>query len=303
MLELFVYGIVLGSIIALGAIGLTLVYGILRFANFAHGELMTAGAYVALFLVGTLLPRLGIPNDPLSPFSFGWRMVVAFPLAMAAVAAVAVLLDRVLYRKLRQKGSTAVMMAMSALGASLILRMIVLILWGGDYRSFFPGVLRPAVELPLGIKVRPDQILILAVATVLVVLLHLFLHHTKIGKAMRATADNMELARISGIRTERIIVWTWVIGGCLAAAGGVLYGIDVQIHPGMGWNFLLPLFAAAILGGIGKVYGALIGGLVIGVLQQLSTAWLLPTYKPAVAFIGMIVILLLRPQGIFGGKD
>ncbi|HEX15539.1 MAG: branched-chain amino acid ABC transporter permease [Deltaproteobacteria bacterium] len=303
MLELFVYGIVLGSIIALGAIGLTLVYGILRFANFAHGELMTAGAYVALFFVGTLLPRLGIPNDPLSPFSFGWRMVVAFPLAMAAVAAVAVLLDRVLYRKLRQKGSTAVMMAMSALGASLILRMIVLILWGGDYRSFFPGVLRPAVELPLGIKVRPDQILILAVATVLVVLLHLFLHHTKIGKAMRATADNMELARISGIRTERIIVWTWVIGGCLAAAGGVLYGIDVQIHPGMGWNFLLPLFAAAILGGIGKVYGALIGGLVIGVLQQLSTAWLLPTYKPAVAFIGMIVILLLRPQGIFGGKD
>ncbi len=303
MLELFVYGIVLGSIIALGAIGLTLVYGILRFANFAHGELMTAGAYVALFLVGTLLPHLGIPNDPLSPFSFGWRMVVAFPLAMAAVAAVAVLLDRVLYRKLRQKGSTAVMMAMSALGASLILRMIVLILWGGDYRSFFPGVLRPAVELPFGIKVRPDQILILVVATVLVVLLHLFLHHTKIGKAMRATADNMELARISGIRTEQIIVWTWVIGGCLAAAGGVLYGIDVQIHPGMGWNFLLPLFAAAILGGIGKVYGALIGGLVMGVLQQLSTAWLLPTYKPAVAFIGMIVILLLRPQGIFGGKD
>ncbi|RLA82638.1 MAG: branched-chain amino acid ABC transporter permease [Deltaproteobacteria bacterium] len=303
MLELFVYGIVLGSIIALGAIGLTLVYGILRFANFAHGDLMTAGAYITLFLVGTILPHLGISNDPLTPFSFGWRMVVAFPLAMVGVALVAIVLDRLLYHKLRQRGSTAVMMAMSAFGASLIVRMVILILWGGDYRTFFPGVLRPAVELPLGIKIRPDQILILGVATLLVVLLHLFLHHTKIGKAMRATADNMELARISGIRTERIIIWTWAIGGGLAAAGGVLYGIDVQVHPGMGWDFLLPLFAAAILGGIGKVQGALVGGLVIGVLQQMSTAWLLPTYKPAVAFIGIILILLFRPQGIFGGRD
>lgn len=303
MLELFVYGIVLGSIISLGAIGLTLVYGILRFANFAHGELMTVGAYVALFLVGTLLPQLGIPEEPFRPLSFGWRMVAAFPLAMAAVAAVAVALDRVLYRKLRQRGSSAVMMAMSALGASLIVRMVVLILWGGDFRTFFPGVLRPAVKLPLGVKIRPDQILILVVATVLVVLLHLFLHHTRTGKAMRATADNTELARISGIRTERIIIWTWIIGGSLAAAGGVLYGIDVQIHPGMGWNFLLPLFAAAILGGVGKVYGALFGGLIMGVLQQMSTAWLLPTYKPAVAFMGMILVLLFRPQGLFGGRD
>ena len=303
MLELFVYGIVLGSIIALGAIGLTLVYGILRFANFAHGDLMTAGAYVALFFVASLFPFLGVPDTRLEPFSFGWRMVAAFPLAMAAVAGVAVLLDRVLYRRLRQRGSSAVMLAMSALGASFIVRMVVLILWGADYRSFYPGVLRPAMKLPLGVKIRPDQVLILGVGAILVILLHLFLHRTKMGKAMRATADNPELARVSGIRTERVITWCWVTGGALAAAAGVLYGIDVQIHPGMGWNFLLPLFAAAILGGIGNVYGALIGGLVIGVLQQLSTAFLLPTYKPAVAFIGMILILLIRPQGIFGPRE
>ena len=302
MLELFVYGIVLGSIIALGAIGLTLVYGILRFANFAHGDLMTAGAYVSLFLVSSLFPLIGIPREPLGPFSFGWRMVAAFPVAMAAVSGIAILLDRLIYRRLRQKGSSAVILAISALGASFIVRMMVLILWGGDYRSFFPGVLRPAMELPFGVKIRPDQVLIIGVAALLMVSLYLFLRYTKTGKAMRATADNMELARISGIRTERIVLWTWAIGGALAAAGGVLYGIDVQIHPGMGWNFLLPLFAAAILGGIGKVHGALIGGLVIGVLQQLSTAWLLPTYKPAVAFIGMIIILLVRPQGIFGGE-
>jgi branched-chain amino acid transport system permease protein/neutral amino acid transport system permease protein len=123
------------------------------------------------------------------------------------------------------------------------------------------------------------------------------------GKAMRATADNMELALVSGIDTERVIILTWGIGGALAAAGGMLYGIDVQLHPYMGWNFLIPLFAATILGTIGNVYGALVGGLIIGVAQQVSTAFLLPTYKPAVAFVLMILILLVRPKGIFGGKD
>lgn len=302
MLELFIYGIVLGSIIALGAIGLTLVFGILKFANFAHGDLMTAGAYIALFFTTGLFPWLGIPDNAFGPLSFGWRMALAFPLSMLAVSGLAILLDRLLFRKLRRKGSSAAILAMSALGASFIVRMSVLILWGADYRFYRPGVLRPALILPLGVKIRPDQILILFMALFLVVGLHLFLKKTKMGKAMRATADNMELARISGIDTEKVILWTWGIGGGLAAAGGILYGIDVQLHPGMGWHFLLPLFAAAILGSIGNFYGALIGGLVIGVVQQASTAFLLPTYKPAVAFIIMILILLIRPHGIFGGK-
>jgi branched-chain amino acid transport system permease protein/neutral amino acid transport system permease protein len=302
MVELFIYGIVLGGIIALGAVGLTLVYGILRFANFAHGDLMSAGAYISLFLMSVLFSGMGIPDSNFAPLSIGWRMVLAFPLSMLAVGGVAIAMDRILYRKLRHKNSPAVMLAMSALGASFIIRMIILILWGADYRFYRPGVLRPALSLPLGVKIRPDQLLILSVVTVLVILLHLFLQKTKMGKAMRATADNMELARVSGIDTERIILWTWGIGGALAAAGGILYGIDVQVHPGMGWNFLLPLFAAAILGTIGNVYGALVGGFVIGVAQQVSTAFLMPTYKPAVAFLIMIGILLIRPQGIFGGK-
>jgi branched-chain amino acid transport system permease protein len=301
MVELIVYGLVLGSIVSLGAIGLTLVYGILRFANFAHGDLMAAGAYIALFLSTILFPWLGVPNTLFEPLSFGWRMLFAFPIAMLATAGVAILLDRLLYRKLRARGGSAVILAMSALGASFIIRMIILIFWGADYVFYQPGVMRPALDLPLGVKIRPDQILILGVIFFLVVTLHFFLQKTKLGKAMRATADNMELARISGINTERIILWTWGIGGGLAAAGGILYGIDVQLHPGMGWNFLLPLFAAAILGSIGNVYGALLGGLIIGVVQQVSTAVLLPTYKPAVAFIVMILILLARPQGLFGG--
>jgi branched-chain amino acid transport system permease protein/neutral amino acid transport system permease protein len=301
MLELTVYGIVLGSIISLGAIGLTLVFGIIRFANFAHGDLMSTGAYIVLFMVTGLLSWVGIPDDTFGSVSFSWRMVIAFPVSMVVVGTVAIALDRILYRKLRQKGSGAVILAMSSLGAAFILRMTILILWGADSLFYRPGMMRPALELPLGIKIRPDQILILAVVCLLVGLLHIFLQKSKMGKAMRATADNMELALVSGIDTERVIILTWGIGGALAAAGGILYGIDVQVHPYMGWNFLIPLFAATILGTIGHVYGALVGGLVIGVAQQVSTAWLLPTYKPAVAFMVMILILLIRPKGIFGG--
>jgi branched-chain amino acid transport system permease protein len=302
MAELIIYGIVLGSIISLGAIGLSLVYGIIRFANFAHGDFLTAGAYIALFLVTGVFSWIGIPDNTFGALSFGWQMVIAFPVSMAVVGCVAIALDRILYRKLRQKRSGAVMLAMSSLGAAFIIRMIILIIWGADSLFYRPGLMRPALELPLGIKIRPDQILILLIVFFLVGLLHLFLQNTKMGKAMRATADNMELALISGINTERIIIWTWGIGGALAAAGGILYGIDVQLHPYMGWNFLIPLFAATILGTIGNIYGALIGGLTIGIAQQVSTAFLLPTYKLAVAFIIMILILLIRPKGIFG-KD
>ena len=303
MAELIVYGVVLGSIISLGAIGLTLVYGILRFANFAHGDLMSAGAYIALFIASGLLSWIGFPDNTFGPISFGLRMLIAFPVSMLVVGPLAILLDKILYRRLRMKRSGPVVLAMSALGASFIIRMIILILWGADYLFYRPGILRPALELPVGIKIRPDQILILFIVLVLITLLHLFLQNTKMGKAMRATSDNMELALISGIETERIIIWTWGIGGALAAAGGILYGIDVQIHPGMGWNFLIPLFAATILGSIGNMYGALIGGLTIGIVQQVSTAFLMPAYKPAVAFIVMIIILLIRPKGIFGGKS
>jgi branched-chain amino acid transport system permease protein/neutral amino acid transport system permease protein len=251
-------------------------------------------------MVTGVLSWIGIPDTTFGPLSFGWRMVIAFPVSMLAVAGVAILFDQILYRKLRQKGSGVVIFAMSSLGAAFILRMIILILWGADSLFYKPGLMRPALQLPMGIKIRPDQILMLFVVFTLIGLLHLFLQNTKMGKAMRATADNMELALVSGINTEKIIIWTWGIGGAMAAAGGILYGIDVQLHPYMGWNFLIPLFAATILGTVGNMYGALVGGLVIGVAQQVSTAFLMPTYKPAVAFIIMILILMFRPKGIFG---
>ena len=302
MLELIVYGIVFGSIISLGAIGLTLVFGIVRFANFAHGDLMTTGAYIALFMVTGVLAWIGVPDTTFGPLSFGWRMLIALPVSMAIGGGLAIAADRILYRKLRQKGSGPVMLAMSSLGAAFIIRMLILIFWGADSVFYKPGLMRPAIQLPMNVKIRPDQILIVILVFGLVFGLHLFMQKSKMGKAMRATADNRDLALVSGIDTERVIILTWGIGGALAAAAGIFYGIDVQLQPYMGWIFLIPLFAATILGTIGNMWGALVGGLVIGVAQQVSTAFLMPTYKPAVAFMIMIVILLIRPKGIFGGK-
>lgn len=158
------------------------------------------------------------------------------------------------------------------------------------------------MELPLGIKLRPDQIFIIIFSWVLVGSLYVFLQRTKVGKALRAMADNPELARISGIPTERMTSLTWLIGGGMAAAGGILLGLDAQLRPEMGWTLLLPLFAAVILGSIGNPIGALIGAMVIGISQQVSTIWLSPAYKPSVAFLLLILILLIRPKGIFGGS-
>lgn len=300
MLELIVYGIVLGGIITLGAIGLSLIYGILRFAHFAHGDFMTLGAYWALLFSG-LLAQAGVSTERLSPFSFGPNLLLAFIPAMALTAAVAFGIDFIFYRRLRMLRLSPVLMAMASLAVAFVIRSAVYIAWGPEFHFYIKG-LRPSWFLPFGIKLRPDQVFILGVVGVLVVGLYLFLEKTKMGKALRATADNPDLARVSGINTEAMVAWTWVIGMSLACVAGILLGIDSQVRPEMGWTFLIPLFAAVILGGIGNPYGALLGGLSIGIIQQVSTMWLLPSYKPAVAFIIMILILLFRPRGLLGGR-
>ncbi len=297
LLSLTVWGVMLGGVIALGSIGLTLVYGVLRFPNFSHGALVTIGAYTA-FAVMSLLPKGGA----LHPFSFGWEFLAALPLAMIATVLVALTLERLLFGPLRRQGSSPVILAMAAIGAAFLIRSLVYITWGGDFHSFYPGI-RQVLILPLGIRIRYDQLIILALVLLFVFLIYAFLERTKLGKAMRATADNPDLARVTGIDVGRVIFWTWALGAGMAAAGGALLGLDSQVRPEMGWFFLLPLFAAVILGGIGNPYGALAGGLIIGVVQQVSTAFLNPAYKPAVAFVIMIIILLVRPQGIFGGRE
>ncbi len=299
MAELFVYGIVLGSIIALGAIGLTLIYGIINFANFAHGDYMALGAYVAFFSVGTLLPAFGLVDTPIGQLSFGWAMLLSFIPSMLIVGIASIGIDRLVFKPLRDRRAQPVIIAIASLGIAFIVRSVIYLAWGPDIIAYSRGI-RQVIRLPLNIRVRSDQIVILLLTWTLVVLLYLFLQKTKVGKALRAMADNRDLARISGIATDRMVQLTWLIGGGLAAAAGIMLGIDSQLQPEMGWAFLLPLFAAVILGSIGNIYGALVGGLVIGVAQQMSTAWLSPGYKPAIAFVILIIILLIRPQGIFG---
>jgi branched-chain amino acid transport system permease protein len=300
MAELVVYGIILGSIIALGGIGLTLVYGILRFANFAHGDLMAVGAYLVLLVLSWIRSVPGLSGAPLEPLSFGWPLLVSLAVAMPLTGLVALAVDRALYRPLRARLVSPVILAMASLGMALILRSLIYIAWGPQF-VFYTSALQPAWSLPLGIRVKPDQLFILAMAATLVSLLYFFLQRTRLGKAMRATADNPQLALITGIDIERVVRWTWMLGAGLAAAAGALYGIDSQLRPDMGWNFLLALFAAVILGGIGSPIGALVGGLILGIVEQVSTAYLLPTYKPAIAFVVMIMVLLVRPRGLYGG--
>jgi len=298
-MELVVNGLFLGLIIALGAIGLSMIYGILKFANIAHGDYMTWGAYIAFFLLGTLLPR----STGFGPFTFGYSLFIALPLTMLALVATALILDRLIYRRLRRRGVSMVLLAMVSLGVAIALRGLVQVIWGGGTEQY-PRLSKPFYQLPLEVRIPPDSIFIGALALILVVALYLFLTRTKMGKAMRATSDNLELARVSGINTEHVIWWTWAIGASLAATAGVLLAVfQAQLFPVMGWKILIPLFAAVILGGIGNPYGALAGALIIGVTAEVSTQWLTPTYKPAIAFGIMIVTLLLRPRGLFGVRE
>lgn len=299
MLGLTVSGVMLGGILALGSMGLTLVYGVLKFPNFAHGDLMTIGAFVAFALMQVL------PGDAaMWPFSFGWDLLLSMVLAVPVVALVAIILDQVLFRPLRRRNASLVLFAMASLAGMFFLRSVIYLIWGSDFHFFYPGRANPALYLPFGIRIQADLIFTFVLALFMVLLVWLLLEKSRMGKAMRATANNPDLAQVRGINTERVIVWTWVIGGALAAAGGVMYGLASQLRPEMGYFLLLPMFAGTILGGIGSPIGALVGALIIGMTQQLSAAFLDPTYGPGVSFLLMILVLIVRPQGIFtqGGE-
>ncbi len=270
-----------------------MIYGVLKFAHFAHGDLMTTGAYVAFMAL--------FGGGHIGPLSFGYGMIPAILAAVVVVAVLSVVIDRVVYRPLRQRKAGLVILAMASLGMAMIVRSLVYIIWGPDQRFYVLGIQR-AKELPFGIMLKPDQMFIGATAVVVVALVYLLLYRTKLGKAMRATADNMELARVAGIDTERVVLATWAIGGSLAGLAGVLLGIQSHLMPEMGFIFILPLFAASILGGVGSPHGALVGALIVGISQEVSTEWISPAYKPAIAFILLFAILLVRPRGIFGAK-
>lgn len=291
-------GVVYSSIIVLGAIGLSLIYSIAGFANFAHGDTMTVGAYgafVAFGVVGGLgFTVLGLP--------IGFFVALLAGIVVAAV--VALLTERLVYKPL-EVGRLGLLI--TSIGIAFIYRGLVQIGFGADVRRFDVETLRPIEWLvDYGIRITYHDVAIVLSAAVLVSGLHVLLQHTDFGRKMRAMADNPDLARASGIRTRRILLWTWVIGAGLAGAGGVFLGLFNQLVPRMGFNLLLVIFAAVILGGIGSVYGAMLGGFLIGMIVELTPVLSMVgipvgvEYAEALAFLVMVVVLLVRPSGIAG---
>ncbi len=310
-------GVTVGAIYALGALGVTLIFGILRFAHFAHGDSMMLAAYVAFFfLTGTVtgernvdetvpfsLADLPGATEQIWHFSFGYGLLLGMLGAAVVTVGLFILLDRVVYRRLRLSRGGVVTFAIASLGLALVLRSLMLILWGSSPRFYSSG-LRETVDIVFDIRLLYDQIFILGMTVAMLIGTYYLLFRTRLGKAMRAMADNPDLARVSGINTDRIVFWTWTVAGVLVAVAGVMLALQAQMKPELGFIIILPLFAATILGGIGSPHGAVLGGLIIGSVQEVSVTFefLSPGYKFSLAVLIIIAILLVRPTGLFGQR-
>ena len=295
--QAFADGILTGAIIALGAIGISLGLQILRFANFAHSELLTWGGYIALIFVS-----FAGPGTPTGPLSFGWQLIAAMIFAAALTGCLAWFVDFLVFKRLRSSNANPLAMVFAGFGAALVMRNLIVLFWGpGTY--FYTRELQMAVEVLPGMRMLPDQIFILVLALIVVVTLHLYLTYSRTGMAMRAMAESPALAKVSGVKVDNVIRWTWILSGGLAAMAGVFMGLSPQLYPEMGFNLLLSLFAAAILGGAGSLFGAVVGGLLVGLAENLSVLVVSPGYKPAMPFLLLLLVLFVRPQGLFGEKQ
>lgn len=281
-IQLTVNGIAVGSIIALAAVGLTLTYGILRLSNFAHGDFLTLGAYLTLLVN-----------------SFGLNIWLSMVLATGGTIAAMLLSEILIWSKMRSIRASSTTLIIISIGLALFIRNGIFFIWGGSNQNYKVPV-SPALDI-FGIKVPQNQLIVLGLAVVIILGLHYLLQHTKTGKAMRAVADDLDLARVSGINVDQVVIWTWVIAGLMTSLGGSMYGLITAARPNMGWFLILPLFASVILGGIGNPYGAIAGALIIGISQEISTPLLGSQYKQGVALFIMILVLLVRPKGLFRG--
>ena len=295
-------GLIAGAMIGLGAIGITLTYSILRFSNFAHGEFLSWGAYLVLALASGLGVLAGGPASPIGPFSFGWTLPVALIGGIVLTAALALVVDALLFGRLRHRGSAVIILVMASFGAALTLRSLLEFIFTSK-PMYFTNALQIARPLGGGLRATPDQLLMLGLAAALVVAIHLLLTRTAIGRSMRAVSENRQLAGIAGIDVRMVIRTVWIFGAGLACVAGVMSGLLVQIRPQMGLDLLLPLFAAAILGGIGSVPGAMIAGLIVGVAEAMTVQLIGAEWRAAVAFVILVAILLLRPRGLFGRPE
>ena len=313
-----------GSQLALGALGVTLVFGILRFANFAHGDLMSFAA-MAVLLATWWLQDMGVGIAPLP------TALLALPLGVAAAAAASLLADRWVYRFHRRRRSSPATLLVVSVGVMFVLNGVVRLVVGPDDRWFSDGArflvkvgeFRRATGLDEGLAVKVSQALTVAVAVAAVAALFWFLGRTRAGKAMRAYSENEDLALLSGIDPERVVLWTWLIASALATVAATLYGLDKSFKPFVYVQLLLPIFASAILGGIGRPAGAIAGGYAVAFSEVALTyaykkflAYLAPAgwapdsllqlvsaeYKFAISFVILVAVLLVRPTGIFRGR-
>lgn len=324
--QVVIAGSVLGSIYALGAIGITLIFGILRFAHFAHGDMMTMGGFIA-FLLALGATALGIST----PVPTGFLVL---PIAMVIAAAIALGIDKSFYAPLRARGAKPVTLLIASIGVTLMIQGLIRLFFGAGTYSFFITESKQIFRIDtsfLGstreLVVTEPQLLLIIVTLIAVIALHLFLTRSRLGKAMRAMADNPDLAQVSGINTALVVRVTWIIAGSLACIAGTMLALDVTLKPDLAFNIVLPIFAAAIVGGLGQAYGAIAGGFLIGFAETLAVfnwtlvlrplrdnfpEWLelpnnlalVPTeYKLTVAFVILVVTLLVRPTGIFKGAS
>ncbi len=320
LLPAFAYG----SQLALGALGVTLVFGILRFANFAHGDMMAFGTMIAVLLTWWF-QSIGISFGPLP------TALLALPFAIAATALLAVFIDRSVFAFYRHKKSPPVILVIASVGVMFMLNAIVRLIIGPDDRRFADGErfiirageFRKMTGLDEGLAVHSTKVLTIVVAIAVMVALFMFLQRSRTGKAMRAYSDNEDLALLSGVNPDRVEMITWIIAAALATIAGVLYGLDKSFKPFTYFQLLLPIFAAAIVGGIGQPIGAVIGGYIVAFSEVMATyaykkflIYLLPDsmaptglaqllstdYKFAVSFVILVVVLLVRPTGIFRGR-
>jgi branched-chain amino acid transport system permease protein len=312
-------GLVDGLIIGLAAIGLSMTYSILRFANFSHGDLVTTGAFsgwTAAYLVGgvgiaELSSRLLLRADGGAAPGEMNMQILAEPIAIvvglltAAVVTILVALsiDKLVYRRMREAGGIALLIA--SVGVALALRYLIAFVYTSDTRGVTASAPRyEASWIVWTDSVNLHQATMVVSALALMLGVHLMLQYTKLGTAMRAMADNRDLALITGIPTERVVWATWVIGAGLAGVAGYLVVLDRgSITYNLGWFLLLLIFAAVILGGIGSIYGAIVGGLVIGLATNVSLVWIPSDLNEVAAFGLMIAVLIFRPQGLFGGVE
>jgi branched-subunit amino acid ABC-type transport system permease component len=279
--QLFLNGIIAGSIYALFAVGLTMVYGVFRFINFAHGELIAWGAYLAFFFTR-------------SPFSLPIYLAALPALVITAIIGLAQ--DRFVFEPLRYGNRITLLIA--SIGLSYFLRNAIRLIWGSDLQTY--GLMPTRGIEFAGLSITSAQITMMAAAVFFLGILYIILTRTILGKSLRAVADNMALAQIMGISIKKVGVAVWVLASFFSAVGGVLLAVDTNLEPMMGLTNLIKAFAAVLLGGAGNVWGALLGGLVIGISENLSVAFISPGYKDFISFALIILMLLFRPRGIFG---